>query len=254
MKLKKFLEFVQSDFEPIKSFYLKDELNPKIWDGFELDKETRRQLLQIGQDFFDGVEVDAEVLDIVFCGSLCNYNWSEKYSDFDLHVVIKHSDIDENTELVEKFCDYAKKLWNDRHAIKIKGYDVEIMLQDVGSLNEAISSGKMGGAYSLVKDKWIKKPEKIEFEPDETLIRKKAETIMDKVDDIEEQLEEDKYEAVEEKLSAVWKKIKEFRQSGLDSEGGELSIGNLVFKLLRRNGYIQKVMDMRRKSYDNQFK
>jgi flagellin-specific chaperone FliS len=77
---------------------------------------------------------------------------------------------------------------------------------------------------------------------------------MDKVDGIEERLDEEKYEAVEEALSKVWKKIKELRKSGLDSESGELSIGNLVFKLLRRNGYIQKAMDMRRKSYDNQFK
>ena len=54
MRLRKFYEFVQADFEAIKSFYLKDELNKKIWDNFELDEEVRRNLLQIGQDFFDG--------------------------------------------------------------------------------------------------------------------------------------------------------------------------------------------------------
>ena len=32
------------------------------------------------------------------------------------------------------------------------------------------------------------------------------------------------------------------------------ALGNLVFKLLRRNGYIEKIMDMKRKLYDNQFK
>jgi len=44
MKLNKFYEFVQSDFEPIKSFYLKDELNDKIWNNFKLDDEVRRDL------------------------------------------------------------------------------------------------------------------------------------------------------------------------------------------------------------------
>ena len=55
------------------------------------------------------------------------------------------------------------------------------------------------------------------------------------------------------KLKKVWKKIKDGRQAGLDREG-EYSIENLVFKLLRRNGYIQRVMDVRRKAYDKQFK
>ena len=35
---------------------------------------------------------------------------------------------------------------------------------------------------------------------------------------------------------------------------GELSLGNLVFKLLRRNGYIEKIMKLKKKSYDKQFK
>ena len=43
-----------------------------------------------------------------------------------------------------------------------------------------------------------------------------------------------------------------FKLKGMKS--GELSIGNLVFKLLRRNGYIEKIMDLKRKSYDKQFK
>jgi hypothetical protein len=253
MKLIKFFEFVQKDFEPIKSFYIKDELNKKIWDYYKLNPEIRRDLLKIGQDFFDGVEIGTDVLDIVFCGSLCNYNWSENYSDFDLHIIINHSDVDENKELVEKFCDYAKKLWNQTHEIKLRGYDVEVAIQDESDLKSSIKSGKMGGVFSLLKDEWIKRPEKVDFVPDEKLIRSKAETIMSKVDDIEKQLNEDKFEAIEDKLSKVWKKIKNFRQSGLDSEGGELSIGNLVFKLLRRNGYVGKVMKMKKDAYDKQF-
>ena len=112
----------------------------------------------------------------------------------------------------------------------------------------------MGGVFSLLNNDWIKKPEKIEFEPDEKLISEKAKTIMMQVDDVEKESEEDKYEAFDSKISKVWKKIKDFRQSGLESESGEYSVGNLVFKLLRRNGYIGKIMEMKRKVYDNQFK
>jgi hypothetical protein len=255
MKLVKYFEFNQSDLEPIKSFYLKDELNPKLWNKeFELDSEIREQLLQISQDFYENIEMSSDVVDIALCGSLCNYNWSEKYSDFDLHVIVDFNDIDDNYELVEKACDYAKKVWNAQHDIKIKGYEVEIAIQDSDDLNKAIADGRMGGVFSLLNNKWIKKPERVDFEPDEKLISEKAKTIMMTVDDIEEESEEDKYEAFEEKISKVWKKIKNYRQSGLESESGEYSVGNLVFKLLRRNGYIGKIMEMKRKLYDNQFK
>jgi hypothetical protein len=255
MKVDKYFEFVQADLEPIKSFYLKDELNPKVWgEESELDSEIREQLLQIAQDFYENIEMPADVVDIAFCGSLCNYNWSEKYSDFDLHVIIDFNDIDDNYELVEKACDYAKKVWNAQHDIKIKGYEVEIAIQDGADLNKAIDGGRMGGVFSLLNNKWIKKPERADFEPDEKLISEKAKTIMMTVDDIEEESEEDKYETFEEKISKIWKKIKNYRQSGLESESGEYSVGNLVFKLLRRNGYIGKIMEMKRKLYDKQFK
>jgi hypothetical protein len=253
MKLIKYLEFVQADFEPIKSFYLKDELNPKLWEGMKLDGEVRESLLMIAEDFYEKLELGVEVRDIVFCGSLCNYNWSEKYSDYDLHIIINFNEVDENYELVEKLVDYAKKVWNEQHDIKIKGYEVEIAVQDNDDLDKGIKEGRMGGVFSLMNNRWIKRPEKIEFEPDENLIREKAKTIMSQIDNIEEEKDEDKWDSQKEKIDKVWKKIKDSRKSGLESESGELSIGNLVFKLLRRNGYISKIMDLKRKGYDKQF-
>jgi len=252
MRFKKFEEFQQKDLEPIKSFYLKDDLNTKIWDNFEIDSKVREDLLQIGRDFFESVELNCEVKDIAFCGSLCNYNWSEKYSDYDLHIIIDYKEIDENEELVEKLCDYAKKQWNMQHDITLKGYEVEVALQDVKSLKEGISTGRMGGVFSLMKNKWIKKPEKVEFIPDEDVLSKKATAIMDVVDEIESQVDEDKYSTFKEKINKIWKKIKKSRQSGLE-EGGEYSTGNLVFKLLRRNGYVGKIMELKKYAYDKQF-
>ena len=253
MKLNKFLEFVQDDFEPIKSFYLKDDLNDRIWNGFDLDSEVRRDLLRIGQDFFEGTDIKTDVIDIVLCGSLCNYNWSERYSDYDLHIIVDMKNIDDNIELAEKLCDYAKKLWNSQHDIKIKGYEVEVAIQDESDMKDSIKAGRMGGVFSLMKDEWIKKPQKVEFEPDEKLIRMKSETVMESIDNLESEIEEDKYENFKEKVDKVWKKIKDFRKSGLESESGEFSIGNLVFKLLRRNGYVEKVVKMKNQSYDKQF-
>jgi hypothetical protein len=254
MKLIKYFEFHKKDLEPIKSFYLKDELNPKLWKNFKLDGEVRNNLIQIATDFYEKLELPSEVIDIALCGSLCNYNWSEKYSDYDLHIVVNFEQIDENYELVEKLVDYAKKVWNEQHDIKIKGYEVEIAIQDSEDLKMAINSGRMGGVFSLMDNKWIKRPEKIEFEPDEKMISEKAKDIMIQVDDIEKEADEDKWEAFEKKISKVWKKIKKYRQDGLESKEAEFSVGNLVFKLLRRNGYVSKIMDLKKKNYDNQFK
>ena len=253
MKVDKYFEFVQADFEPVKSFNLKDELNPKIWTDFELDQDIREDLLRIAQDFYMGTNINADVKDVVLCGSLANYNWSEKYSDFDLHIIIEYMEVDENYDLVESLCDFAKKVWNKLHEITISNYEVEVAIQNLSDLKNDIKVGKMGGVFSLMDNKWLKKPEMKDFEPDEEQIREKAENIMFSIDDLEKQVDEDKWQYFEEKIDKVWKKIKNYRKSGLDSEDGEFSIGNLVFKLLRRNGYIEKVMKLKRYAYDKQF-
>jgi len=246
--MKKFYEFVQADLEPVKSFEIKDELNPKVWDGEEINQEVREQLLQIAQDFYDGTELEADVKDIILTGSLANYNWSEKYSDYDLHILIDFVEINDDEELVKKYCDSVKNIWNGLHDIKIEGYEVEVYIQGIKEPHKA------SGIYSLLNDEWNIKPSKKDFEPDEESIREKAKSAMMMVDDLEGDIDEDKYEEFQKKLDKVWDKIKNYRKSGLATEGGEFSTGNLVFKLLRRNGYIGKVLTLKRKSYDNQFK
>jgi hypothetical protein len=105
-----------------------------------------------------------------------------------------------------------------------------------------------------MKSEWIKKPTKEGFEPDEDLIKKKASIYMKMINDLENDFEKGKsHSFLESKIQKVWKKIKDGRQAGLEREG-EFSVENLVFKLLRRNGYIERFMDLKRKSYDKQYK
>ena len=243
MKLIKYFEFNQGDLDAVKSFRIKDELNPKIWTDFEINSEVREDLLKIAQDFYGSTDLQADVDDIILTGSLSNYNWSEKYSDYDLHILIDFSQVNESVELVKKYADSVKKIWNDEHDITIKGYEVDVSEPHTST-----------GVFSLLNNKWKVKPERVEFEPDENMIEEKGKSVMMLVDDLEEEVDEDKYESFLEKLQKVWDKVKNYRKSGLESEGGELSLGNLVFKLLRRNGYIEKIMKLKKKSYDKQFK
>lgn len=248
MKLVKFLEFKETDFDAVKSFRLKDELNPKLWDNFDIDQEVREDLLKIAQDFYNSTELNAQIKDVILTGSLANYNWSEKYSDYDLHILIDFKDINDDIVLVKKYVDSAKGMWNEQHDIKIKGYEVEVYIQDVNEPH------KSTGIFSLLNNKWKVRPEKVEVVPDEDMISEKAKGAMMFIDDLESQIDEDKYEQFNEKLKKVWDKIKNYRKSGLESEGGEFSTGNFVFKLLRRNGYISKIMALKREAYDKQFK
>lgn len=246
--LKYFEEFTQAQFEPIKSFKLQDDLNDKIWDNSKLNPDIKENLLKLSNDYFEGLDLGSvELNDIIFTGSLANYNWS-KYSDFDLHLVFDFSDVNEDIELVRKYLDAVEKTWKLQHDIKISGYDVEIYCQDINQEHHST------GIYSILYDKWLKKPTREKFEIDEDSIRKKAEIYMSMINDLEKQVDSGKtYEDLGKKIKKVWKKIKDARQSGLE-EQGEFSIENLVFKLLRRNGYIERFMDLKRKLYDTQYK
>lgn len=246
MRLEKFFEFKKKDLEPVTSFRLKDELNPKLWKDNVLDESVAKDLLKIAEDFFDSLEEDIETKDIVLTGSLTNYNWNEKYSDFDIHILIDFKDINDDVELVKKFLDASKTIWNKEHALKVRGYDVEV------NIKEKEDKLPHKGIYSLKEGKWLVKPDKFNFKPDEDLISEKGEAIMLLVDDLEKEID-DEYGKFKASVKKVWEKVKKMRQSGLDSDEGEFSTGNLVFKLLRRNGYIGKIVDLKKKAYRKQF-
>lgn len=237
--VQKFLEFKKSDLSPIKSFKIKDDLNNKIWDNSEIDIDVRQQLLKIAADFFNSLELEVEVKDIILTGSLANYNWS-KYSDYDVHIIINFKEVNDDIKLVKNYVDAEKINWNKEHDITIKGYEVEVYVQDI------VEEHRSSGVFSLLNNKWKIKPEKIEVSIDEKTIKDKAESIMKRIDELENNYKEVDYEIFKEQISKLWEKIKRIRKDGI--EEGEFGIGNLVFKLLRRNNYINKIITLKRKS------
>ena len=57
------------------------------------------------------------------------------------------------------------------------------------------------------------------------------------------------YEKTIEYVEKMREKLRKFRKAGLDT-GGEFSVENLSFKVLRRNGYLKKLSDLATKAYD----
>jgi len=228
----------EQDEKIIKSFYAKDSLSQDIFQGTKMIDSVRDRLLSISDNFIDFIGVDFFVHDVVLTGSLANYNWSE-FSDIDLHVIIDYDESGHKQDLLKEFFNAKKSVWNASHDIKIKNYEVELYVQDMKEKH--ISSG----VYSILNNKWIVEPQKSKRSIDDRAIMEKGEEYAKIIDDLIAKKDEN----VTSEIDDVRKKIKRFRQSGLD-DGGEYSYENLTFKLLRRNGYIEKLINLKKNVTD----
>jgi hypothetical protein len=233
------IEVTSTDKKIVKSFKTKDSLSGVIFDTsdgeFFMRDEIKKRLLEIADDFIEFLGIDFFIHDIILTGSLANYNWSD-YSDVDLHILIDFKETDYKLDILKEFFDSKKNLWNKNHNIKIKKYDVELYVQDVDEKH--LSSG----VYSILHDKWLVEPEKSNPKIDDRKIIEKGEEYAKQIDDLISKSKGG--EDVSEEIDNLKDKIKRFRQSGLD-DGGEYSYENLTFKLLRRNGYIEKLINLK---------
>ena len=231
------IEGKKKDKQIVKSFETKETLSDQIFEEkkghFVMRDEIKKRLIEVSNDFIESLGVEFFIHDVVLTGSLANYNWSQ-YSDVDLHILIDFEESKYEMDILKEFFDAKKNVWNEKHDIKIKGYDVEVYVQDVNE--EHISSG----VYSILHNKWIIEPEKENPNIDDRKILEKGEEFGKRID----HLTKNPKDITIDQLEDLRKKIKEFRQSGLES-GGEYSYENLTFKLLRRNGYIQKLLRLK---------
>jgi hypothetical protein len=238
------IEEIGNNQEIVKSFEIRDSLSTSIFgekDGefFMLD-EIKEKLMVVTEEFMNFIDIDFFVHDIILTGSLANYNWS-KFSDVDLHILIDYNETEYNLDLLKNFFDSKRSLWNKQHKILIKGFDCEIYVQDVNEKHLA------SGIYSVLNNEWVVTPERTIQSIDKTLIIKKTEVFEDLIDSISKSFDEG--QDVSEEISKVKRKLKSFRQCGLD-KGGEYSYENLAFKLLRRNGYIGELLSIQTKLTD----
>ena len=236
----------------LKSFNVKNKLNPLFWKNNTFNKQVRLKLLDIVDEFIKDLQIkDLKIEDIILTGSLANYNWSKKYSDIDLHIVIDMNATGVNTEIVKQYFDSQRKIWNiDHKSMKILGYPIEVYVQDINEPH------KSSGIYSLMKDKWIIKPEKREMnkiEINDELIKQRVSNyinLIDKGEKIFNKIKTDnvKLEKLLSKLDKLYNKIKNERKNSLSSkDGNELSDGNIIFKAMRRSNYIEKLIILRKK-------
>lgn len=236
---------------------VRDKLNPKIWElpneRFMSDPKgqvetmvpkVRERLLDIANQFVEFLDVPVFVDDVIMTGSLANYNWSN-YSDVDLHIIVDFTQFpEEQIELFQKLFTLKKILFNTIHDITIKNFEVELYAQDEKEIHTS------SGVYSVLYDEWITKPEKINVKVDNTVLMNKVKSWTEKIDEVIEDVKESNdLEKSKEIIDKLKKKLKDYRKEGLSGDG-EFSYENLVFKFLRRNGYIEKLFNFEDKLID----
>lgn len=228
----------------LKTFKVQPDLNREFWTPEnKLNPKIRKALMKIAKEFYDSIELEnkPKVKDIVFTGSLANYNYSD-YSDVDLHLLF---DFGTDKETLSQLFLLAKSKWNDKHDITIKGYDVEVYAEDKNSPHVAT------GLYSVLKDKWIKEPKKEAPAYDEQDVMTKVRYFVGMFDQLVNQYKAGQLEGLDKKIEKFRDKLGKFRQSGLQ-KGGEFSTENLAFKLLRRAGYMEKLANLQNMTMDRQ--
>jgi hypothetical protein len=231
-------EIIDPNSVEVNDFHKKNELSAKIWNNetIKMHEDVRKALLRIAKEFieFAGLE-EYKFDDITLTGSLANYNYTD-VSDLDVHILMDFSQISDDQELVGEYLKNKKTLWNDNMPIKAKGYDVEMYVQDI---NESHAST---GVYSLIDNTWNTKPMKEIIQLDTGNIQLKSADYMNSIDNI---LDSEHTESTIKEIERLFDKIKAMRKAGLDKDG-EFSIENIVFKILRRNGYIEKLLDLKK--------
>jgi len=211
-----------------------------LFDGEKLDPQVKDLLLRMATIFWDGLETDEPFEDVVLTGSSANYNYTNN-SDVDLHIIIDFNKFKE-PERMKKFFDMAKNNWNNAHNPKLGKHPIEIYVQDS---NEKHTST---GVYSVMNDKWEKKPEYETINIPDGNIKKKSKPFKEKINQLLKTGNKNPEKSIEQ-IKTIQERLKNFRQAGLD-EKGEYSVENLAFKDLRNTGYLDKLNDLKNELID----
>lgn len=203
------------------------ELNPELFEDEKLKDDVHEALIKIADAFKEKLKLPQEPVDIYFTGSEANYNYNEN-SDIDLHLVYDFEQVGMNAELLNKYLQSAKRVFNDEHDITIKNIPVEVGAENIA---EPLTTS---GVYSLISNNWVIKPQYANVE-----IEKPEDATLDEIRNIIEDaiMKQDQNE-IEGVIKVVW----DMRKKGLKEEG-EFGPSNTLFKMLRNDGTLARLKD-----------
>ena len=212
-----------------------ETLNKKLWKDKELKTEVSKKLMEIANAFIEFLDIPKEAIkDIVITGSSASYNYTP-FSDIDLHLLVDFDKVHKDCPIVGDFLISKKSEFNNNHDIFIYGIPVEVYAESID--NENVHNG----LYSIKNGKWIDEPKKLKPVENDVAVTAKYKEFKEAAKNIKDG----------DTAKELIDKIKKMRKSGLEKEG-EFSVENLVFKKLRNEGVIGKLMDIRKEGTDKE--
>jgi hypothetical protein len=198
------------------------QLNPLLWQGAVLKSQVRYKLLQIAKHFIQFIDLpEIRLTDVTISGSNAAYSYTNQ-SDIDLHLIV--SIPPDQEMLLKPLYDAKKNQYNYIYDISIKGIDVEVYVQSEDQPHHSL------GIYSVLDDKWISEPVMGTIKINDGDVKSKVENYLNK---IMQALVDDEIDRVRD----VYQEITKIRKAGLE-KGGEFSVENVAFKVLRAKGFI----------------
>lgn len=206
---------------------LHEELNPKLWNANgTLKEEVYNKLMEVYNEFIEFIKVPLNIVDVEIVGSNASYNYNDK-SDIDLHIIVNSAVNYMEPELLQQFYNSKKGSFNDNYDLSIYNIPIETYIEDVSAGNAT------NGRFSLLKNEWVMQPVKHQYEiPD---ISEELNNYINKCTTV---IAGDDAQAILDTINDIYM----MRKLGL-AEGGEASVGNLVFKELRNMDMLTDLKD-----------
>ena len=215
-----------------------DTLNPKLFENDKLKEEVRAKMLEIVNEFIDGLaedNIDIKVDDILLIGSNASYNYT-KDSDIDLHIIADTSNLHCPYDLYPALYGAYRSLFNKKLDINFYGIPVEIFVETDGTPRVS------NGVYSVLHDKWVKEPVQAEIpEIDFDAFDKEFDVWKNKCLAL---LDQNNSDVTCEDVTNLIDELYVLRKDSI-ANGGEYSLGNLIFKDLRNKGYLDGLKDLK---------
>lgn len=217
-----------------------NELNPKLFDkNKKLKSDVRTKMLEIVDEFANQLALDAvelNVEDILLIGSNASYNYTSK-SDIDLHILVDSKKLNCPPDITAALYSAYRSLFRDSFDIEFFDIPVELFVETEESARVS------NGVYSVQNDTWVKEPVQEDIpELDKDAFDKEFDIWRDQCEEVKQRFKADKFIDETEVVKLI-EKIYELRKQGMTE--GEYSIGNLVFKELRNNGYLDELKEFR---------
>lgn len=209
-----------------------------IWEGETLIPGVAIRLKMLADTFESTLAAsNFKRKDLTIVGSMANYNYG-KASDIDLHLVTDFSQYPADRKFLTDYFNSKRDMFNYTNSFNLFGHPVEVSVEDAGA--KTYSKGR----YSLTKGVWLNKPvfdEKFEL-PDVT----RSQTYVELKKSLDECLAKNDFK----KITPLFQQIYALRQEGL-AQGGEFSVGNSIFRQLRNEGYLKKLIDLSYNALNN---